>query len=112
MQKLMVCQAGTLNMKCCALHCITWNANEKLKLKGVKKNLTEHFDKRTISYGSQDQFKDRYDQIYTIGYYSGFYSSLKDENWANGGHFEFWSGFHYIFFTFILKIIIYLRFST
>ena len=28
-------------------------------------------------------------RIYTIYYYSGFYSSLKDKNCANGGHFEF-----------------------
>jgi hypothetical protein len=30
-----------------------------------------------------------YDKIYTIGYYSGFYSSLRDKIWAYGGHFEF-----------------------
>ena len=42
------------------------------------------------------------DEIYTIGYYSGFYSSLKDKNWANGAHFGFWSGFRYDCFTFIL----------
>ena len=34
-------------------------------------------------------FKYLYDKIYTIGYYSGFYSSLKDNIWANCGHFEF-----------------------
>jgi hypothetical protein len=28
-------------------------------------------------------------KIYTIGYYSGFYSSLRDEIWGNGGHFKF-----------------------
>ena len=33
--------------------------------------------------------KDLYVKIYTIGYYSSFYSSLKDKNSANGGHFEF-----------------------
>jgi hypothetical protein len=32
-------------------------------------------------------FNDLYVKIYTIGYYSGFYSSLKETNWANGGHF-------------------------
>ena len=26
-----------------------------------------------------------YDKIYTIGYYSGFYSSLRDKIWGNGG---------------------------
>ena len=31
---------------------------------------------------------DLYDQIYTIGYYSGLYSSLTDKIWANGGHSE------------------------
>ena len=36
-------------------------------------------------------FKDIYGTIYTIGDYSGFYSSLKDKMWANGGHFEFLS---------------------
>ena len=34
-------------------------------------------------------FKDLYLKIHTIGYYSGFYSSLNDKNWTNGGHFEF-----------------------
>ena len=34
-------------------------------------------------------FKDLYDTIYTISYYSGFYSSLKYKIWLNGGHFEF-----------------------
>ena len=34
-------------------------------------------------------FKDLHVKIYTIGYYSGLYSSLKDKNWANGGHSEF-----------------------
>ena len=33
-------------------------------------------------------FKDLYVKIYTIGYYSGFYSSLEDKNLANGGNFE------------------------
>jgi hypothetical protein len=33
--------------------------------------------------------KDISDKNYTLGYYSGFYSSLKDKIWANGGHFEF-----------------------
>ena len=33
------------------------------------------------------QLKYLFDKIYTIGYYSGFYSSLWDRNWANGGHF-------------------------
>jgi ABC-type lipoprotein release transport system permease subunit len=28
-------------------------------------------------------------KIYTVGYYSGFYSSLRDKILANGGHFEF-----------------------
>ena len=35
----------------------------------------------------EDQFKDLYDKIYTIGYYSGFYSSLRDKIWVNGDHF-------------------------
>ena len=34
-------------------------------------------------------FKDYFVKIYTIGFYSGFYSSLKDKKWENGGHFEF-----------------------
>ena len=33
-------------------------------------------------------FKDLYDKIYTIGYYSGFYTSQKDNIWANGDHYE------------------------
>ena len=36
-------------------------------------------------------FKDIYDTNYTLGYYSGFYRSLKDRIWANGGNFEFLS---------------------
>jgi hypothetical protein len=32
-----------------------------------------------------------YDIIYTISYYSGFYSSLRDKIGANGGHFEFFT---------------------
>ena len=28
-------------------------------------------------------FKYLYDEIYSIGYYSGFYSSMRDKNWAN-----------------------------
>ena len=36
-------------------------------------------------------FKDLYVKIYAIGYYSGFYSPLKDKNWRNGDHFEFLS---------------------
>ena len=34
-------------------------------------------------------FKYLYVKICTIGYYTGFYSSLKDPNWANGGNLEF-----------------------
>ena len=34
-------------------------------------------------------FKDDFVKLYTIEGYSGLYSSLKDEKWANGGHFEF-----------------------
>ena len=30
-------------------------------------------------------FKYYYDKIYTIGYYSGVYSSLRAQNLANGG---------------------------
>ena len=29
-----------------------------------------------------------YDKIYTIGYYSGFHSCLRDKILANGDHFE------------------------
>ena len=35
------------------------------------------------------QFKYLYDKIYTIGYYSGFYSTLRDKIWANGSHLNF-----------------------
>ena len=31
----------------------------------------------------------KYDKIYIIGYYSGFYNSLRDEIGANGDRFEF-----------------------
>ena len=34
-------------------------------------------------------FKYVYDKMYTIEYYPGFYSSLRDKIWAYGGHFEF-----------------------
>ena len=47
--------------------------------------------KKTLYYKTNQHFKDLYDKIYTIGYYSGFYSSLRDEIWANGGYFEFLS---------------------
>jgi hypothetical protein len=33
-------------------------------------------------------FKYLYDKIYTIGYYSGFYSSMRDQICGNGGHIE------------------------
>ena len=33
-------------------------------------------------------FKNFYDQIYTIGYYPGFYCSLKDNILANDDHVE------------------------
>ena len=36
-------------------------------------------------------FKHIYDKIYTIGYYLGFYISLRDKIWENGGHLEFYS---------------------
>ena len=35
------------------------------------------------------RLKHLYDTIYTIGNYSGFYSSLRDIIGGNGGHFEF-----------------------
>ena len=37
----------------------------------------------------QAQFKDEYDQIYIIGYYSGFYISPTDKIRANGAHLIF-----------------------
>jgi hypothetical protein len=42
------------------------------------------------------RFKYLYDKIYTICYYSGFYSSLRDKIRGNGGHIEFASkdGYH------------------
>jgi hypothetical protein len=33
-------------------------------------------------------FKDICDKNHTLGYYSGYYSSLKDKILANGGNFE------------------------
>ena len=45
--------------------------------------------KKTLYYKTNQHFKDFYDEIYTIGYYSGFYSSQRDEIWTYGGHFEF-----------------------
>ena len=46
------------------------------------------FVSKSIKKIKNHPFKDLYVKIYTIGYYSGFYSSLKAKNWANGGHFE------------------------
>ena len=37
----------------------------------------------------QDEFNRGYDHIYTIKYYFGFYSSLRDQFWANGDYFKF-----------------------
>ena len=39
-------------------------------------------------YNKIHRLKYLYDKIYTIGYYSGFYSSLRDKLWGNGCHFE------------------------
>ena len=42
----------------------------------------------------QDQhspIQKEYVKIYTNCYYSGFYSFLKDKNWANGSNFRFLS---------------------
>ena len=36
-----------------------------------------------------DHLKFLYNNNYTICYYSGFYSSLRDKIWANGGNFRF-----------------------
>ena len=38
---------------------------------------------------SLNKMKDLYVKMYTIGYYSGFYRSLKDKSLAHGGHFDF-----------------------
>ena len=43
-----------------------------------------------------------YDKFNKIGYYSGFYSSLKDKNWANDSYLRSCSGFKYDFLTFII----------
>ena len=51
-------------------------------------------------------FNEIYSKIYTISYYSGVYSSLKDQNWAKSGHIVFWSWFQCEYLTFILKTII------
>ena len=52
------------------------------------------FEKMVVIWNSVSvDEKNENDKIYTIGYYLGFYSSLKAINWANGGHFDFWSGF-------------------
>ena len=42
-------------------------------------------------YDKKKTFKYLYDKIYTIGYYSGFYSFLNDNNLANDGNFGFLS---------------------
>ena len=39
-------------------------------------------------YDTNHPYKDMYDKVYTISYYSGFYSSLKDKIWANDGHID------------------------
>ena len=54
-----------------------------------KKTLTKlFFFLKSVYIIINHPFKDLYDKIYTIGHYSGFCSSLNDENCANGGHFE------------------------
>ena len=42
-----------------------------------------------LLYNQKYCFKYLYDKIYTISYYSGFYSSMRDKFWENGGHFEY-----------------------
>ena len=50
------------------------------ELKGDQKKPNKLFH-QTNNYHiiNQDQFKDGYDQIYTIGFFSSFYSSLSDQ---------------------------------
>jgi hypothetical protein len=61
-------------------------------IKGVSKKWTlvkwGRFVYKSIKQIINHPFKDLYVKIHTIGYYSGFYSSLKDKNLVNGGHFE------------------------
>ena len=47
------------------------------------KFISKSFDKK-----KNQQFKDLYVKLNTIGYYSSFYSSLKDKNQANCGNFK------------------------
>ena len=63
-------------------------------IKGVpKKTLHKDFNYFCFEIPLYDkkkhQFKYLYDKIYTIGYYSGFYSSLRDNIWASAGHLKF-----------------------
>jgi hypothetical protein len=60
-----------------------------IKRVSKKKNLTKlFFFLKSLYIIINHPFRDIFDEIYTIGYYSGFCSSLNDANCANGGHFE------------------------
>jgi hypothetical protein len=50
--------------------------------------LNMHYNKPLYE-GKNHHFKDSYDKIYTIGYYSGFYCTLRNKFWAYGGSFKF-----------------------
>ena len=59
-------------------------------LKGGKKNSLIVIFFKIRLYAKIYPFNDLYVKIYTISYYSGFYSPLKDKKKiANGGPFEF-----------------------
>ena len=53
--------------------------------------------------------EDLHAKICAIGYYLGFYSSLKDKNWRNDGHFKILSkdkekGWYLSFMVYILSL--------
>ena len=63
------------------------------KTKGCPKKVflseMSKFVSKSLNKITNHPFQDIYVKIYTISYYSGFYSSLTDKNWANGGPLEF-----------------------
>ena len=76
---------GLADFGACAEPMLRFNS-----IKGEQKKPLQKFFVFNLFYIiHKDQFKYLYDTIYTIGYYSCFYSSLRDQICANGGHFEF-----------------------
>ena len=67
-------------------YCEPYRASKKNRDSGLLHVLHYFFSYKIENH----PFKDLYLKIHTIGYYSGFYSSLNDKSGTNGVHFEFY----------------------